>query len=88
MPELVDLRLLRPGDARVRVADADRHDAAEEIQIALPLHVPHMLHLAPLQRQRVGKIVGDGGVNVLLFPGNNLFAVHGGGFLSGAPTTW
>ena len=58
--------------------DADSDDAAEEIEVALPFHVPHVLHLAAFQRQRVLVVVGDGGVNVLLLLGDDLLAIHGG----------
>ena len=76
MAQLVDLRLLRSGDARVAVADADRDNAAEEVEVALPFHVPDVLHLAALQRQRVGEVVGNGGIDILLLLGDDFFAVH------------
>ncbi len=79
--ELVHLRLDRLGDARVGMADADGDDAAEEVEVALPFHVPDMLHLTALERQRIGEVVGDGGVNELLLLAVDLAAVHAGGSL-------
>ena len=74
--ELVNLGLLRAGDVRVGVADADGDDAAEEIEIALPFHVPHVLHLAALQGERVLVVVGDGGIDILLLGSDDFLAVH------------
>src|ERR1035441_4012940 len=84
--EFVDLRLLRPGDARVGMADANGDNAAEEVQVAFPFYVPDVLHLAAFKRQRVLEVVGDGRVDKLLLLGDNLFAVHTRGFLPCRPT--
>ena len=77
--EFVDLRLHRAGDARVGVAYADGDDAAEEVEVALPFHVPDVLHVAALEGQRVGEVVGDGGVDELLLLAVDFASVHGVG---------
>jgi hypothetical protein len=77
--ELVDLILLRRSHARITVADSDGYDAAEEIQVPLPLNVPDMLHLTAFERQRIGEVVGDCGIDELLLAGDDFLAVHGAG---------
>ena len=39
----------------------NREDAAEKIQILVPVEIPDVLHLAAIGHQRLFKVVGDRG---------------------------
>ena len=56
VPEPIHLRAHRRVHARVRVADADRQDAAEEIEVLAAVEVAHARTGAALERQRLGVV--------------------------------
>ena len=57
----IHLRVELRVDAVVAVADADRHDAAEEIEILVAVGVPDVLVLGARDHQRLLVIVKDRG---------------------------
>ena len=60
-------------DLRVAVADADRDDAGEAIQVLLARLVPHVLHVAFDDHQRIAVIRDDAGRQILMAEGQDLF---------------
>ncbi len=80
MAELVDLGLLRAVTRGLAVADADGDDAAEEVEVALAVDVPDVLHLAALDGEGIGEVVGDGREDVFLLLAVDLLAGEASSF--------
>jgi len=59
MLQFVDLLVNLLCDLRVRVTDAYRDNAAEEIQVFVPVYVEHELIFGMTQNQRVFEVVED-----------------------------
>src|SRR5216683_2520828 len=76
--QAVHLRLDLGGDFRVAVADRNREDAAEEIEITPAFEVPEILHLAVVGHQGLLVEIGDRGPEELFVLANDLLAAAGG----------
>ena len=60
------LLLRRRDHVRMTMADADRHDAAERIEITPPVFVPDILHLALHEHERSFVVEENAGIQELL----------------------
>jgi predicted Zn-dependent protease with MMP-like domain len=76
MLQRVDLFLHLPVDRVVAVADADRHNAAEKVQILVTVGIPYELIPGARKHQRLSKIVENCGENVSLLGENQVLLVH------------
>ena len=82
--QAVHLRLDLARDFRVAVADRNREDASEEVEITPAFEVPEILHLAVVGDQGLLVEIGDRGPEEVFVLANDLFAAGGGWFwLSG-----
>ena len=61
----------------VRVADADGDDAAQKVEVLLPVYVPHVLVLRMIDHQRVFVVGGDAVEKVFLLFANDFVFGHG-----------
>ncbi len=66
------------------MTDGHREDAAEKIEVLIPVEIPDVLHFAAVGNERLLKIIGDGGPKVFFVFGDNFLTAglrrigHGG----------
>src|SRR6185369_114433 len=81
----------RLDDVRVAMADTDRYDTAEAVEIALAGVVPDVLHFAFHQHQRLFVVKEDAGIDELLSQGENLVGGRAGirlGLMGSSGQSW
>ena len=81
MLDLVNLRLDFVRHLGVRVAHADRHDAAQKVEKLLALGVPNVLALGMVDHHRVLEVGGDTVEKVFLLFANDFVVSHGSPFV-------
>ena len=77
MPELVDLLVDAGVHLVVAVADADRDNAAKEIEVLIAIRIPDVLVLGMVNHQRLLEVVKNGREEKLLVRENDFFFGHG-----------
>ncbi len=77
MLQLVDLLMHLLIHRFIAMADADGHDAAEEIEVLIPVDVPDVLIFRLGHHQRLFEIVKNAGKQMLLIRENDFLFGHG-----------